>query len=66
MALDEPKENDSVFDVEGFQYLVDKDLFEKANPIKVDFLQVGFKIDSNLNFGAAAESGSGCEGCSCS
>jgi iron-sulfur cluster assembly protein len=64
MALDEPKDNDSVFDVEGFQYLVDNDLLEKAKPIKVDFLQVGFKIDSSLNFGASSESG--CEGCSCS
>ena len=62
MALDEPKDNDSVFDVEGFQYLVDNDLLEKAKSIKVDFLQVGFKIDSNLTFGSE----SGCEGCSCS
>lgn len=62
MALDEPKDNDSVFDVEGFQYLVDNGLLEKAKPIKVDFLQVGFKIDSNLNF----DSSSGCDGCSCS
>jgi hypothetical protein len=61
MALDEPKENDSVFDVEGFQYVVDNDLFEKAKPIKVDFLNIGFKIDSKLEFGAA----SGCGGCSC-
>ena len=66
MALDEPKDNDSVFDVEGVQYLVDNDLLEKATPIKVDFLQIGFKIDSNLNFGSSSESGSGCEGCSCS
>ena len=61
MALDEPKENDSVFDIEGFQYVVDNDLFEKAKPIKVDFLNIGFKIDSNLDFGSA----SGCAGCSC-
>ena len=62
MALDEPKENDSVFDVDGFQYLVDKDLLEKAKPIKVDYLNIGFKIDSGMDFGAA----SGCAGCSCS
>ncbi len=63
MALDEPKESDSVFDIEGFQYLIDKALLEKAKPIKVDFLNVGFKIDSNLKFGSSS---SGCEGCSCS
>ena len=61
MALDEPKDNDSVFDVEGFQYVVNNDLLEKAKPIKVDFLQIGFKIDSSMDFGAD----SGCAGCSC-
>ena len=62
MALDEPKENDSVFDVDGFQYLVNNDLLVKAKTIKVDYLQVGFKIDSSMDFGAD----SGCSGCSCS
>jgi hypothetical protein len=62
MALDEPKETDSVFDIEGFQYLVDNDLLEKAKPIKVDFLNIGFKIESGMEFGPA----SGCAGCSCS
>ena len=62
LALDEPKENDSVFDVEGFQYVVNNDLLEKAKPIKVDYLHIGFKIDSNMEFGSA----SGCSGCSCS
>lgn len=62
MALDEPKDNDSVFDIDGFKYLVDNDLLSKAKPIKVDFLQVGFKIDSSLQFGSS----SGCGDCSCS
>ena len=62
MALDEPKDNDSVFDIDGFKYLVDNNLLEKAQPIKVDFLQIGFKIDSSLQFGPST----GCEGCSCS
>ncbi len=62
MALDEPKDNDSVFDIDGFKYLVDNNLLEKAQPIKVDFLQIGFKIDSGLQFGPST----GCEGCSCS
>ena len=61
MALDEPKDDDSVFDVEGFQYIVNNNLLEKAKPIKVDFLQIGFKIDSGMDFDAA----SGCAGCSC-
>jgi len=61
MALDEPKDNDSVFDIDGFQYIVNNDLLEKAKPIKIDFQQIGFKIDSSLNFGPA----DGCAGCSC-
>ena len=62
MALDEPKESDTVFDVNGFQYIVNNDLLEKAKPIKVDFLNIGFKIDSSLEFGSGTDS---CSGCSC-
>jgi hypothetical protein len=61
MALDEPKDDDSVFDIEGFKYVVNSDLLEKAKPIKVDFHQIGFKIDCNMDFGSA----DGCAGCSC-
>lgn len=60
MALDEPKDNDSVYEIEGFKYLVDKVFLEKAQPIKVDFLEYGFKLSSNLEF----QSGAGCQGCS--
>ena len=59
MALDEPKETDDVFDFDGFKYVIDKDLLEKAKPVKVDFVQIGFKLDCNLDFGEA-ESCSGC------
>jgi Fe-S cluster assembly iron-binding protein IscA len=59
MALDEPKATDDVFDIDGFQYIVDKDFMEKAKPIKVDFSEMGFKLDSGIDFG----SGSGCSGC---
>jgi Fe-S cluster assembly iron-binding protein IscA len=60
MALDEPKDNDEVFEVEGFQYLVDKEFLQRAQPIKVDFLVHGFKLDCGLDFGAGCNScGSG-------
>jgi len=61
LVLDEPKDDDSVFDVEGFQYIINKDLMEKAQPIKIDFLQMGFKIDSSMEFAQ----NTGCGGCSC-
>ena len=59
MALDEPKATDDVFDIDGFQYIVDKDFMEKAKPIKVDFSEMGFKLDCAIDFGSA----SGCSGC---
>ena len=61
MALDEPKDSDNVFDVNGFQFIMEKEFYEKAQPVKVDFLGYGFKIDSNIEFGAGA---SACGSCS--
>ena len=58
MALDEPKKTDEVYEVEGFTYLIDKEFMEKAKPIKVDFIEVGFKLTSAIDFGAG-----GCGGC---
>ena len=37
MALDEPKETDHVYDIDGFKYIVDKEFMEKVKPIKIDF-----------------------------
>ena len=53
MALDEPKETDNVYDVNGFQFIVDKEFYEKAQPVTVDFLGYGFKISSSIEFGPA-------------
>jgi len=58
MALDESKENDEIYEVEGYSYIVNKDLLEKASPIKVDFSNYGFRLDSAIDF-----SGGGCSGC---
>ncbi len=62
MALDEPRENDEVYDVDGYQYLVDKGFLEKAKPIKVDYQAYGFKLDCGINFGAGGCSGCGSDG----
>ena len=61
MALDEPKDSDNVFDVNGFQFIMEKEFYEKAQPVKVDFLGYGFKIDSSIEFDA---SNSMCGSCS--
>jgi len=65
MALDEPRDTDNVYKVDGFTYIVDKELFEKAKPIKVDFAITGFKIDCAMDFGPASACGS-CSSDSCS
>ncbi|MEJ2284440.1 MAG: hypothetical protein P8X85_12680 [Desulfobacterales bacterium] len=62
MALDEPKDTDNVYDVNGFQFIVDKDFYEKAKPVTVDFLGYGFKISSSIEF----NSDSACGSCSSS
>jgi Fe-S cluster assembly iron-binding protein IscA len=58
MALDEPKDSDQVFDVNGFQFIMDKDFYDQAKPVKVDFMGYGFKIDSNIQL-----QGGGCSAC---
>ena len=58
LALDEPRETDSVYDVKGYKWLVDKDFMEHAKPIKVDFTPMGFAVSSSLDLG-----GGGCGGC---
>jgi Fe-S cluster assembly iron-binding protein IscA len=57
MALDESKDTDNVFEIDGFKYIVDKEFLEKVKPIKVDFLVSGFKVDCGIDFT------SGCSSC---
>lgn len=60
MALDEPKDNDDIHKIDDYTFLIDKDLQEKAQPIKIDFTGFGFKIDCEMTFDT---SGGGCSGC---
>ena len=63
MALDEPKDDDEIVKNNGFTFLINKELYEQAKPINVDFVDSGwgqgFSISSNLQLG-----GGGC-GTSC-
>jgi len=61
LALDDAKPSDSVHDVDGYSFVVDKELLEQAQPINLDFVGHGFSLSSSL----VLESG-GCGGCSCS
>ncbi|MBC8198546.1 MAG: hypothetical protein ISS67_00225 [Desulfobacterales bacterium] len=58
MALDELKDTDNLYEVDGFKYIVDKEFMEKSKPIKVDFNHFGFKLTSGIDLGA------GCSSCS--
>jgi len=58
MALDEQKDTDDVYDIDGYQYIVDKEFLQRATPIKVDFREVGFSVTSSIQLGQ------GCSGCS--
>ncbi|MDD2390785.1 MAG: hypothetical protein PHP23_13755 [Desulfobacterales bacterium] len=61
MALDEPKDTDNVYEIDGFKYIVDIDFMDKAKPIKVDFAANGFKLDCAIQFNSGCSScGSSC------
>jgi iron-sulfur cluster assembly protein len=60
MALDEPKDDDQVYEIDGFKYLVNKEFLDKVQPIKVDFTEMGFKLNCGVDFAATASACSGC------
>jgi Fe-S cluster assembly iron-binding protein IscA len=64
MGLDTAKEEDEKFDVNGYEFVVDKELYEQAKPLKVDLTPIGIDISSSLVFEQTEGScGSCCGGC---
>jgi iron-sulfur cluster assembly protein len=65
LALDEVKDNDNVYEIDGQTYLVDEKLSEVCGEVKVDFvnddIREGFIISTERPF---AEGG-GCGSCGC-
>jgi Fe-S cluster assembly iron-binding protein IscA len=61
MALDELQDNDVIFTDKDITYLIEKELFDQAKPIKVDYVEsspgAGFQLTSSL------PSGGNCGGC---
>ena len=55
LVLDQPHDDDEVIVIQGITFLIAKDLYEKAKPIGIDFIEytpgAGFKITSNLKTG---------------
>lgn len=67
MALDEPRENDEVFNENGLTFLVEKELLNAVKPISVEFVESergsGFAITSALS--NKNKDDSCCGTCSC-
>src|SRR5271157_3552004 len=67
MALDDPGNNDEVFEEKGTKFVIEKDIYNQAKPINVDFIDTphgsGFKLTSSLSQAAGNGSCGSC--CSC-
>ena len=62
LALDEPKDTDSVFDHDELKFLVEDSLMTRCGGIKVDFMDAGarsgFSIVSTIPLGGGSSCGS--------
>jgi Fe-S cluster assembly iron-binding protein IscA len=66
LVLDEPKDADEKFEVDGLTYLIDKDLMEKSGTVKVDFVDNGWQQGFVLSSENPLSGGNTCGGsCSC-
>jgi iron-sulfur cluster assembly accessory protein len=70
LVLDEAKDSDLSFQVEGLTYIIDKDLSVQSGAVKVDFvdngMQQGFMVTSANPIAAGEGGGCSCGGsCSC-
>jgi iron-sulfur cluster assembly protein len=65
MAMDESRDDDREFDDRGIKFVVEKSLYERVKPIKVDYLSShtgsGFNLTSNM----PVQPSSCCSACSC-
>jgi len=64
MALDEPQEQDVILTEQDIKFVIDAELYQKAKPIKIEFIDTpdgsGFQLTSSL------PAGGGCgDTCSC-
>jgi len=66
MALDDVKPSDNVHEENGYQFVMDKELLSQAQPVEIDYANMGFQISSSLELGGGCQScgsaGSCCSG----
>lgn len=66
MVLDEPKENDDVFEINGFTMLIDKELHSTTKDITVDYVTYGMGSGFRVTSEIPVNTGGGCSpSCSC-
>lgn len=58
ISMEKPKKNDVMTSVNGFTFIIDKELLEKVKPIKIDADSISFRISGN-----GIEPNSGCGAC---
>jgi Fe-S cluster assembly iron-binding protein IscA len=63
MALDEPKENDEMLNEAGVNFLVEKELLDKIQPVNIDFVDTA--MGSGFSITSALSQGNSCGSCSC-
>ena len=61
MVLDEPKETDDVYKVNGFTMVIDKTLHKQTNDVSVDYVDYGMR--SGFTVTPQAPVGGGGSGC---
>jgi iron-sulfur cluster assembly protein len=64
MVLDEPKETDETFKLNGFTMLVEKSLLNEAKSFTIDYvdygMRSGFTISSQISLTGSRSCGSSC------
>ncbi len=58
VAVEKPEKNDKVIPVNGFTFIIDKRLWDKVKPVKIDADKISFRISGN-----GIQPNSGCGAC---
>ena len=66
LALDEPKDNDKVFEEGTLKFVVDEQLIAQVGAIKVDFIETGYQSNFSISTKKPLPgAGGGCSSGSC-
>ncbi|WP_320169292.1 iron-sulfur cluster biosynthesis family protein [Maridesulfovibrio sp.] len=65
LGIDSAKDGDETIALEGYDFVIDKELLEQAKPLEIDLTPMGIEISSSMVFEQTPGScGSCCGGCS--